>query len=320
MAELVVDRLEAVEVHHQQAEPTARAGAPLDLAIHGGEQVGPVVQPGQRIDGGQLDGRISGAALLTSDDHPDVGQQEQRGHVDPDRHELGRRQRRLRRLDGHPDEVGADREGGHQERQPGRQDERRADHDERVGEEERAGRAAGEHEQQRRKGDRHGTLHDVPGVAQDRHGQHVVDGQHEQAGQTEQRKAGGLGCRPQAARRDEYRDSQDDAPADDPNDPVVGRCRDADAGEQEPVGLVAQRRPFRCDAPGAGGGGCFAAPIADEHNGGHARQDEVDRDRDDEQDQEWCSRQGGRPRSARSGGDAPVGAILAAPNVRSYRP
>ena len=119
MAELVVDRLEAIKVHHEQAEPTARAGTALDLAIHGSEQVGPVVQPGQRIDGGQLDGRVPGAALLTGNNHPNVGQQEQGDDVDPDRYQLGRRQWRLGGLDGDPEQVAAGRERGHQERQPG---------------------------------------------------------------------------------------------------------------------------------------------------------------------------------------------------------
>ncbi len=47
MAVLVVDRFEFVEIHHQEAEAAIRPGAPGDLAIDGGEEVGPVEQPGQ---------------------------------------------------------------------------------------------------------------------------------------------------------------------------------------------------------------------------------------------------------------------------------
>ena len=169
-------------------------------------------------------------------------------------------------------------------------------------------------------------------MAQHRHGQHVMDGQHEQAGQTEQREAGRLGRRPQATRSNERGDSQDDAPAGDANDPVVGRRRDIGAREQQLVGLVTQgqavcpigrrwrsKRPGGRygDTPGLGERGSFAVPIADEHDRGHAHQDEIGHDHDDEQGQERSSRQRGRPRRARSGDDAPVGAILTARNARS---
>ena len=45
VAEPVVDRLELVEVHHQQAEPTARTGAAGDLALERREEEAAVEEP-----------------------------------------------------------------------------------------------------------------------------------------------------------------------------------------------------------------------------------------------------------------------------------
>ena len=74
----VVDGLELVEVHHQQAEPARGAGAPGDLALEGGEEEAAVEQAGQRIDGRQADGRVTRPTLLAGDDHRGVRQQDER--------------------------------------------------------------------------------------------------------------------------------------------------------------------------------------------------------------------------------------------------
>ena len=69
VAEPVVDGLELVEVHHQQAEAAARAGAPGDLALDRREEEGPVEQPRQRVDRRQADRRVARPPLLAGDDH-----------------------------------------------------------------------------------------------------------------------------------------------------------------------------------------------------------------------------------------------------------
>ena len=69
VSEPVVDRLELVEIHHQQAEPASGPGAPGDLAVHRREEERAVEQAGQRIDGRQPDRGIAGPALGTGDDH-----------------------------------------------------------------------------------------------------------------------------------------------------------------------------------------------------------------------------------------------------------
>ncbi len=84
MAEPVVDRLEVVEVHHQQAEAAPGPGTAGDLAADRREEERSVEQPGQRIDGRQTDRRVAGPTLLAGDDHRRIGQQDERGQVDPD--------------------------------------------------------------------------------------------------------------------------------------------------------------------------------------------------------------------------------------------
>ena len=95
VAEPVVDRLELVEIHHQQAEAAARAGAAGDLALDRGEEEGPVEQAGQRVDRRQPDRRVARPALGPGDDHRHVRQQDQGRQVDADRGR-GRRAERAR--------------------------------------------------------------------------------------------------------------------------------------------------------------------------------------------------------------------------------
>ena len=82
VAEPVVDRLELVEIHHQQAEAAPRPRAAGDLAIDRREEEGPVEEAGQRVDRRQADGGVARPPLLPGDDQGDVGEQEQGGQVD----------------------------------------------------------------------------------------------------------------------------------------------------------------------------------------------------------------------------------------------
>ena len=93
VAVAVVDRLELVEVHHQQAEAAVRAEAAGDLALDGGEEERPVEEARQRVDRREADRRVAGPALLAGDDHRDVGEQDERGQVDADRRDGHRRDR-----------------------------------------------------------------------------------------------------------------------------------------------------------------------------------------------------------------------------------
>ena len=82
VAEAVVDRLEVVEVDHQQAEAAARAAAAVDLAIERREQVRPGAQARQRVLGRLPIGVLAGPPLLAPDRHTDVGDEAQGDEVD----------------------------------------------------------------------------------------------------------------------------------------------------------------------------------------------------------------------------------------------
>ena len=115
VTEAVVDRLELVEVHHQQAEAAARPGAAGDLAVDRGEEERAVEEPGQRIDRRQPDGGVARPALCPRDDHGDVREQDEGGQVHPDR---GRRRRSERARAASPasDREDVPKPGGSRER------------------------------------------------------------------------------------------------------------------------------------------------------------------------------------------------------------
>jgi len=62
----VVDRLEVVEVCHQEAEAAPIARPTFDLALDRGDQVGPVCEPGERVGRGEAHGRQARSALLAA--------------------------------------------------------------------------------------------------------------------------------------------------------------------------------------------------------------------------------------------------------------
>ena len=84
-----------------------------------------------------------------------------------------------------------------------RDDERGATDDQREGEEERAGHAAGQRDQQGRHGDRHRSLDDELGRAERVGREQVVDDHDEQAAKAEQDEDRRLGLGPQPGRRDD---------------------------------------------------------------------------------------------------------------------
>ena len=90
VAEAVVDRLQVVEIQHDQAERPAGPVAARDLALEGREEEGPVVQAGERVHGRHPDRRVARPALLAPDRHADVRQQVQAGQVDQHLHERAR--------------------------------------------------------------------------------------------------------------------------------------------------------------------------------------------------------------------------------------
>ena len=221
MTQPVVDRLQLVQVHHQQAEPATRTGAARDLALQGSEEEPAVEEVGQRVDGGQADRVIAGPTLLAPDDHGHVGEQDHRGEVDSHRGRGRRRHGTFRGPERGRQEVPECRRRRESHRDGRADDERRSADDQGVGEEERAHDAAREDDQERRDRDRHGTLHDELGGSQGTVRQQVVDDQHEQAADGEEGQDGALVDAPQAGHRDDRGRGQQEDPAHDAHDPVV---------------------------------------------------------------------------------------------------
>ena len=227
----VVDRLELVEVHHQQAEAAPRAGASGDLALQGGEEEAAVEERGQRVDRREADRRVTRPALLPRDHHRHVGEQDHRRQVDADGGGRDRvAERALRRAQQDRQQV-PKRSGRRQaDGDRGRDHEGRPTDDQRVGEEERALHAAGQGHEQRRHGDGDRPLDAELGRSQRVGGQQVVHDQHEGAGQREQDQDRGLVGGPEPGDGDDRRRGEQEDPADDPDDAVVGLCRHAPFG------------------------------------------------------------------------------------------
>ena len=112
----------------------------------------------------------------------------------------------------------------------GRHDERGTADDQRVDEEERAGGAAGQGDQDRGDRDRDRSLDDELGRPEGARGAEVVDDQDEDAGEGEQDEDRGLALRPQAGDTDDGRGGQQEHPGRDAHDPVVGARRHAVVG------------------------------------------------------------------------------------------
>ncbi len=200
----VVDELEVVQVRHQEAEPAPEARRALDLAVHRRQHERPVGKPGQGIGRRQPDRRIARPPLLAPNDHRDVGEQHEGGQVDPDQGQAGRVEALVegrRRGDRH---VARGRGSGDGDRRAGRDDEGRAGHHQRIGEEERAAGAAGEDHDQGDDHDCDDALGQVLAAAQGAGRQDVVSDHEEEAGDDEDGQEGRLARRPQAGGGDEH--------------------------------------------------------------------------------------------------------------------
>ena len=109
-----------------------------------------------------------------------------------------------------------------------------------------------------------------------------MDDQQEQAGQRHQHEDRGLGLGPQAGRRDDRADGQDERPAHHPDDPVVGRAQAAVGAQQELTGPLAGRCRTGTERRPLGG----PAACADDRQADGDEQDGIDDDRDGQEGQE----------------------------------
>ena len=174
-----------------------------------------------------------------------------------------------------------------------RDDERGAADDEREGEEERAGGAAGEGHEQGRHGDRHRALDDELGGAQGVGREQVVDDDHEQSGEREQDEDRRLRLGPQPGRGHDDGRGQEEDPGDDPDDAVVGLGRDAVIGRGS-LDPTDDRRLGRASLIGrrrAGLAGERARPPEQGREQDHGHHEQVRDDGDDDEEDDRLDRQ-----------------------------
>ena len=88
VAKRVVDRLEAVEVEHQQCEAATGALGEAQLPFHGREEMRPVVEAREGIEAGQAQGGLAGATLLPAGHGAHVREQQQARDDEADEHQL----------------------------------------------------------------------------------------------------------------------------------------------------------------------------------------------------------------------------------------
>ena len=127
--------------------------------------------------------------------------------------------RRRRRDDGQ--RVADPRHDGQQPGRGRRDHERGPTDDQREAEEERAVDPAGQQHEQCRERHRDRAFEDVLGGPERVAREQVVDDEHEQAGQREEGEDRRLRLRPEAGHRDHHGHREQEAPGDDPHDPVV---------------------------------------------------------------------------------------------------
>src|SRR5438552_13145160 len=78
----VIDLLEVVQVEHEKAEAATRPFAARDLAADSGEEEGPTVEAGERVERRQAQGGVSSEVLLPADCRREICEQEQPCQVD----------------------------------------------------------------------------------------------------------------------------------------------------------------------------------------------------------------------------------------------
>ena len=236
MAEAVVDPLETVEVHHQQAEAALVAPAALDLVVHGVEEECPVVQVRQGVDRREPDGRVASSSLDARDDHPGVGEQQERREVDRDPRKCVLVALRWDRSGYGRDAVYHGRLGREDERDPGRGNERGAADQDGVEEEERARRSAGQKDQHRQEDDGGAAFHYYAARSEVARRQQFVDHQHEDPGEDQRGEDLRFHRLPDLADRDDKQHDEDERPGDNPDRTV--ECVDGEGATQDFVHFV----------------------------------------------------------------------------------
>ena len=157
-----------------------------------------------------------------------------------------------RRPDRHGDQVADGGDHEQPDRDGLRHDQGRSGDHEGEREEERALDAVGQGHQHRRAGQRDRPLHDELGRAERVGRQDVVDEDQERAGEREEDQDRLLRIGPQAGTEDDGGRDEDEHPADDPDDAVVGVGRRAvDQRVVQAAGHGSRREPVPVVVPGA---------------------------------------------------------------------
>jgi hypothetical protein len=226
MAEAIVDRLEPVEVEHQQAESAVGPPGARDLALDDGEQEGPVVEAGQRVVEREPQGGVARPALFARDDRGEVREEPERQHVDDHDDDLVGRVRQPAACHQQGAEEGGRDGRGQDEAGAAARDQGGRGHDQEVAEDERAADAAREHDQDGQEGDCCGALDQEEGADVRHPRRHVVEDEDDAGGDQEQEVDGRRRVRPEPSGSDDDRRRQQEGVADVPDHGIVGRQAD----------------------------------------------------------------------------------------------